>query len=474
VTAVAVIGAGASGTLLAARLLRHPLADGLRLFLVERRPGAGRGVAYSTRSPGHLLNVPALNMSAFPEDPGHFVRWLRSGPMPGARPETFAPRRLYGAYLEEVLEEAALSSGATLEYVRGEAVGIEAGGDGVFRVRLAGGRGLAAGRVALALGNFPPRGLPLGSPSFVRGPRHVPDAWAPGALDRVPEEAPVLLVGTSLTAIDVAIALQERGHAGPVYAVSRRGLVPNPYRPDVISPPYPRFVSPGDPEAARISRLFRRVREEAARAGGRGRDWHGVVEALRPEVQGLWASLPEAERRRFLRHVQPYWEVHRHRVAPEVGERVRAMREEGRLVVMAGRVRCCREAGRGVEVEISLRGGGARSLRVGCVVNCTAPETDLRRVRHPLVRSLLSEGLARPGPLGLGLDTGEEGELIDARGEASGRMYAIGPLRKGRLWETIAIPEIREQAARLAAVLLGGGAAGPSARLLPSLRRGGG
>ncbi|QYJ15053.1 hypothetical protein Rxycam_00864 [Rubrobacter xylanophilus DSM 9941] len=471
---VVVIGAGASGTLLAARLLLHPASDGLLVHLIERRPKVGRGVAYSTGSEGHLLNVPALNMSAFPEDLDHFSGWLRSGPMPGARPETFAPRRLYGDYLEGVLEDAALASGGTLKRVRGEAVRLEVSEERV-RVTLADGRRLHAARAVLALGNFPPRNPPLGDPFFHRSPRYVADAWAPGALEAVPSGAPVLLIGTSLTAIDVAIGLEERGHADRIYAVSRRGLVPNPYRPDVISPPYPRFISPRDPEAASILGLFRRVREESECAARRGRDWHGVVEALRPVVQGLWSSLPENERRRFLRHVQPYWEVHRHRIAPEVGERVRAMREEGRLVVMAGRVRACREAGDGVEVGLSLRRGGARTLRVGCVINCTAPETDPRRVRHPLVTGLLAGGLARPGPLALGLDCGEEGELLDARGRPSRRLYTIGPLRKGRLWETIAVPEIREQAARLADVLLREDPVQRSAaRLLPGLRKGGG
>lgn len=456
-TDVAVIGAGASGTLLAARLLLHPASEGLRVYLIERRPRAGQGVAYSTVSEGHLLNVPALNMSAFPEDPGHFVRWLRAGPLPGASRETFAPRRLYGSYLERVLEEAGLASRGTLVRLRGEAVAIEEEAGDELCVRLGDGRRVRAGQVVLALGNFPPRNPPLGSPSFHRSPRYVADPWAPGALERVSGDAPVLLVGTSLTAIDVAISLQERGRRAPIYAVSRRGLVPNAYRPDVISPPYPRFVLPSDPEAAGIRSLFRRVREEAGRAERLGRDWHGVVEALRPVVQGLWISLPEAERRRFLRHVQPYWEVHRHRIAPEVGERVCAMRREGRLVVMAGRVMRCREVRGGVEAEIAPRGsrGGMRVLRTGWVVNCTAPETDLRRVRHPLVEGIFAGGLARPGPLGLGLDAGEEGELFDARGRPSRVLYTLGPLRKGRLWETIAVPEIREQAARLAAVLLG-------------------
>ncbi|WP_273844190.1 FAD/NAD(P)-binding protein [Rubrobacter calidifluminis] len=442
---VAVIGGGASGTLVASHLLRR--ARGGRIALIERRAEIGCGVAYSTRSPEHLLNVPAGNMSALPEDLSHFVRWLRGGHMPEANEKTFAPRFLFARYLQKVLEEAERASGAELVRLRGEATGVDVG-SGWVRVRLGDRREVRARRAVLALGNFPPRRLPFAP----HDPRHVPDAWEDGALDGIPDEAPILLVGTSLTAIDVAMSLRARGHTGRIYAVSRRGLVPNPYADRVSSPPYPPFLSPADSHD--LTGLIRKVRSEVRRATGLGTDWHPVIEAIRPLAQRLWESMPVNERRRFLRHLQPYWEVHRHRVAPQVGEVVRRMRRSGEFVVIAGRIRRLRKVPGGVEIEITLRGGGKWVLRAFCTVNCTAPEMDLRRVGHPLIAGLLRDGRARPGPLGIGLETDGEGALVEADGSVSRILYTLGPLRKGDLWETIAIPEIREQAARLAAELL--------------------
>lgn len=450
---VAVIGAGASGTLVAADLLRRA-TRGFRVVLVERRTDAGRGVAYSTRSMRHLLNVTAGNMSALPGDPEHFVRWLRAGPLPYATPQTFAPRPLFGDYLGEVLAEAERLSGGLLERVWGEVIDVRIG-DGVATVRLEDGREMRADTAVLALGNLPPQNPRIGDVSFYDGQRYVEDAWAPGALERIPLDMPALLIGTSLTAIDVAIGLKERGHAAPIHAISRRGLVPNPYDLRVTSPPHPPFVSPGGMGGIRA--LVRRVREEVRLAEVQGRDWHGVVEALRPEAQGLWRAFSEAEKRRFLRHVQPYWESHRHRVAPEIGAEVRDMRARGQLVVHPGRILCCAEDEAGVDVKIRPRGGDeVQSLRVGHVVNCTAPNMFVSSARHQLLRNILRDGEARPGPLGVGLDTDETGALLGADGERSEILFTLGSCRKGQLWETMAVPEIREQSFALAERLLEG------------------
>ena len=243
---IAVIGGGASGTLVATHLLYRWDGD-LRVHLIERRRDLGQGVAYSTRSMRHLLNVPAGKMSALPDDPDHFLRWLRTGPMPEAAPETFAPRPLFHAYLLFALGEAErLCPQASLERVRGEVVSVKAREPGAT-VGLRDGRGLRADRVVLALGNLPPRNPGILDGSFYADPRYVPDAWAPGALDGVADEDPILLVGTSLTAIDVAISLKEAGHRATIHAVSRRGLVPNPHKRGDPEPPDPAVGSAPGP-----------------------------------------------------------------------------------------------------------------------------------------------------------------------------------------------------------------------------------
>src|SRR4051812_12829712 len=92
---VAIVGAGASGTLTAVALARA--APHVRVVLVDDR-SHGVGVAYSTSDEQHRLNVPACGMSALADDGAHFVRWLAaSGYDAGER--DFVPRAWYGRYL---------------------------------------------------------------------------------------------------------------------------------------------------------------------------------------------------------------------------------------------------------------------------------------------------------------------------------------------------------------------------------------
>src|SRR5689334_25025588 len=98
-SSVAIVGGGFSGTILAAQLARR----GIESILIEGSGRAGKGVAYSTTEPAHLLNVRAEGMSALAGDPGHFARRFEAE---GGEPRGFAQRRLFGRYLGELLDEA--------------------------------------------------------------------------------------------------------------------------------------------------------------------------------------------------------------------------------------------------------------------------------------------------------------------------------------------------------------------------------
>jgi uncharacterized NAD(P)/FAD-binding protein YdhS len=176
---------------------------------------------------------------------------------------------------------------------------------------------------------------------------------------------------------------------------------------------------------------------------------------LRPFTPQIWQSLPLAEKRRFLRHVRPYWEVHRHRVAPEIGRLIGHQLLSGQVQIHTGRITRYSEDGEGVDIVYrDRRNGNDERLRVDRVINCTGPEADCRKLDGPLLTNLRKQKLARPDPLFLGLDVSGDGALIDACGEGSDFLYAVGPARKGSLWETTAVPEIREQVSRLATLLL--------------------
>jgi uncharacterized NAD(P)/FAD-binding protein YdhS len=297
----------------------------------------------------------------------------------------------------------------------------------------------------LAPGNFPPGNLKIPGLSE-RSHRYIPSAWSANALRNIPKNGSVLLIGSGLTSIDVAIALKSEGFAGHIHILSRRGLIPQPHR---RTDQWPQYWNGESPRTTRG--LLRLVRDQIRSASVVGCDWRSVVDALRPVTQEIWHFLPINERKRFLRHVRAYWEVHRHRIAPEIDATVAGLLNEGQATVHAGRVTNYREFVDLAEISWRDRTTGAqRMLCVDRLINCTGPETNCRRIEDPLINCLLGQGIARPDPLFLGLDVDSRSALIDSSGTASPALYAIGPIIKGLLWETIAVPEIREQASRLA------------------------
>ncbi len=442
---VAVVGGGASGALAAVHLLRYARARGtsLRVVLIDRYGRHGLGRAYATDDPQHLLNTCVAKMSALADDPGHLLRWARAQGL-DADGAGFLPRGVYGRYLREVL--TAVTAGRLSE-VTGTVVSLTDRGPGrPLRVHLSGGDGIDADAVVLATGNREPASWP----QIPAGPRYVADPWVPGALDAVCDGAPVLVVGTGLTMVDVAVTVTRARPEALVYAVSRHGLLPRRHR----CPAPPSVETPRLGDAAGLAEMLRAVRLAVRDNDG---EWRGVVDGLRSQVPELWARLDLADRRRFLALAARYWEVHRHRIPPETAARIAGLRAGGRLQVLRGKVVAV-TPGRD-ELTVRLDGDAAtRDIRVGWLVNGTGPG---KVTGDPFLERLFAAGLARPDPLGLGLDADHSGTVVDATGRAHDRIFTLGPTLRGVRYETTAIPEIRAQAADLAPRLvaaLGSGA----------------
>lgn len=448
---LAVVGAGFSGTMVTAQLLRRLAGTPSRIVLINRSGPMARGVAYGTRSSRHVLNVPAGRMSAFPDDEESFLRFARTA-LPDVTGGTFVPRRLYGDYLSHILHEAAEAAGAAqLEQIVGEVVDIEpAGGQG--RIHLKGGRSLLADRIILALGNYPPAHVPIPNRAFYEGRLYVGDPWAAGALDAIPTDRPALLIGSGLTMLDIALELNDRGRSAPMTALSRRGVVPLPHRGHGSPPSYshlPPSLIACEPMTVEYLKAVRHHVRILARSGV---DWREVVASLRPLTPRLWQALNVREKARFLRHLRPYWDVHRHRAAPELYQEFEMLRSRGQLTIRAGRVLDMREDGNEARVWVRARGSTAvEELTFGAVVNCTGPEGDVRTLSDPLIQQLLRRGLARADEVGIGLEVTSELALLEENGRASELLSLVGPLLKGSLWEATAVPELRVHAADVAA-----------------------
>jgi uncharacterized NAD(P)/FAD-binding protein YdhS len=441
-----VIGAGFSGVLATRELLR----TGWSVMLVDPGASPGRGLAYGTNVPWHLLNSPVSAMSVDPDDPDHFLRWCRTRDKEVVGSD-FVARGWYGDYLTEALRDSDRLAPGELVVHRGRVARVFEGSSQTLAVLLTDDVVANADTVVLAVGNArPDERFPI-SEAARQSVAYARDPWAPGALDRLPE-GPVLLVGTGLTAVDVALTLAGSGRHERIRAVSRHGLLPQRHAPS-------QKITLDAPTGATLGAVLRAIRAKVAEVG----DWRAVMDALRPHWNDLWDGLAEADQRRFLRHLARHWEVHRHRMAPPIAAAIDSLRHEGVLEIGAaeicgisadpdGGLRAVLHAARKVHDAVDLPESGLRAAEVGtphyaAVVNCTGPGRLVDA--DPLVRSLIADGLAQRGPHGLGLAVDENGALI-GRSPRPPAIYTLGSPRRGRLWETTAAPEIRAQARALA------------------------
>jgi uncharacterized NAD(P)/FAD-binding protein YdhS len=441
---IAVVGAGFSGVMTALNILRR--SPDAKVILFERRTPVGLGAAYATHNPGHRLNVRAGNMTAWPDDPGHFVRWLKARNF-ALGPADFATRADYGRYLQsQVAEIAEGPAGAGRLVVTPDAVvGLEPGGDG-WRLQCAMGRSVTAHAVVLALGNPPPARPPGISEAFAASDAYIADPWRWDAAD-VPK-GPVLLIGTGLTMVDVALSLNHAQHGRPMLALSRRGLAPLEHD----GAPHLTLPSPPANDLSPLQ-MFDWLRDAARRHG-----WRTAIDATRPATQTLWRGWSVKEKQAFLRHARPFWEIHRHRLAPLVARRIAAMRETGQLNLAAGKIRSLTLEADGFAL-CRWRGRGEKSgyvFRAASVINCTGPTGDVLASTDPLIKDLVKRGLVRPDPLRLGFDVDDHNRVRDVSGESLPTLLAVGPATRGTSWEMTAVPDIRGQAVAVAESVLAG------------------
>lgn len=431
----AIVGGGFSGAMLAARLAEAGQAS----VLIDRTGNFGPGLAYSTPFEGHLLNVRANRMSAVEGKPHDFVDWLRDSAGWRADPEGFAPRRFYGEYLQHRLNATRLAHPERIHLVTGEVAAVEAEG-----VRLADGTRIAADAVVLATGNPAPRTTPG------RSRRVIHDPWGPGALDKIGMEDEVIIIGSGLTMIDMALWLDDNGRKGRVKVLSRRGLRPRAHGDHHDAPTPPTEALLAGPPSRRLG--------EARRMAATG-NWRGMMEGLRPVTARLWGEADPTTRGRWLRHLRPWWDVHRHRVPAEVAEAMERMETAGRLNVSAGRVERIAPGADGVTVDWSPRDGSRQPPISGdWLIDCTGPGHD--PAKDPLTAPLITSGRARLDPLGIGLDLDAEGRVRSADGTADDRLFVLGPPALAAFWETTAVPDIRKRIEGLTHTLAAAGVAG--------------
>jgi uncharacterized NAD(P)/FAD-binding protein YdhS len=451
---IVIVGGGFSGTIVAANLLRRPPPGPTRLILIERGNEIARGAAYADRGFPYLLNVPASRMSASSATPKEFLEFAQRR-MPKATGEDFLPRALYGEYLNEVLLAAQLSAPANirLEIVKGSVANLRRLERHIpLQVELEDGRRFTADDVVLALGNPKPASLVMAK-NVLDHPAYVADPWAVDL--KFNREQAVLLIGTGLTAADIInVASSDPQRLPTLHALSRHGLIPprqTPFRPDAFKGDGNALLLAASTSLRRLVSSVRLLANEAEQMGG---DWREAITFVRNMAPTIWQRLPERDRVRFLRHVRAHWDIHRHRLPPELIQKIEALRNAQRLTIHAGHIK--EIIPRDGRIEVIWRTRGTQRMHMqqfDRVINCTGPDYAIARSSEPLWRNLVQCGLCVADTLGLGLRTGPNGAVVDADGWPGPHLFYVGPMLRADHWEATAAHELRGHAEKLAALL---------------------
>ena len=440
---IAVIGGGYSGLMTAvnlARLSPRPLP----VTIINAHRPTGRGAAYGTRRMEHLLNVAARNMSAFPDQPDHFVNWLRTRSEFDLTPdnelrERFIPRMIYGDYLRSLMQHYLPDA----EFINGDATDIESDG----AVLLDDGRRVEAARIVLATGNEAPADLP-GAEALHGHPAWVGNPWLAWHDKLPPDTGTITLLGTGLTTVDAIITLRSLGWLGRIHAVSRHGWLPHSHFRGIDYPDFP----PADADLAELGleRLTALMEHHCARLRELGANPAIIVDKMRPHTQRIWQRFTLEERLTFARTHAARWNILRHRIAPEIHAQITSAQLTGQLQLHAANIERVEAAGDQVSVQLS----GGKQLTADLVINATGPQTRFTATRSVLLQNLLKRGLIAPDEMEMGVRVADDHTVINAAGHRSEMLLALGPLLRGTLWETIAVPELRGQARRVAETLL--------------------
>jgi uncharacterized NAD(P)/FAD-binding protein YdhS len=456
IKSIAIIGGGFSGAITAINLARLNSAP-LQITIIDKNRVPCRGIAYSTRNASHLLNVVARNMSALADQPGHFVEWL------GARSEyldvpiltlreTFAPRRVYGDYLQSLFQWysqiMAEEKKTRLGFVQDEAKDIFIN-DNRANVTLAGGRVIVADKVILAVGNQAPAHFPLRGLDE-RSPRYIGDPWM-GWEEKLPsKDQDLLLIGTGLTMVDAFLSLEDLGWRGKLFAVSRNGLLPHAHFKGFA---YPDLLE-DDMDAIPLRKMFSLFKQHYRVITSRNLNPAILVDKLRPFTQRVWQNFSLFEKKQFNRHFRTRWSVMRHRIAPEIHDQLRKAIAHERLEIIKGRLCACEESGHKLRMTINSS-RGKRVIEAGALLNCTGPQENYLPSESSLFNSLFARGLIQPDEMNMGIKVAPNFSVVDCDNKNSEILFALGSLLKGTLWETTAVPELRSQTFRLAETIAG-------------------
>lgn len=446
---IAIIGAGFSGIATAIQLARHSSDVKLEITILDQSEKFGRGVAYSSVAKEFLLNVPVGKMRLFSDKPDDFLNFCQSV-LPETLPTSFVSRGLFGDYLIDQLRTYVENNdNIILNKIIDYVISLESDPlNGSWRIETQQGLYLEFDHVVLATG-YQNTKWPINVRQL--DPGRAIDTWDFEKIEKIDSEKPFFILGTGLTAIDTLLYLSERNPLQKIILLSRHGLMPHSHQPRASSPgsshidAFLKYIHPF------LSQLMRRFRELIRDHAALGVDWRDVMDDLRPHFPRLWQSLSETQKKRFLKYLTTYWEIHRHRMPQAIAERIAALKARNKIQVVAGRLLLAEDDGSDVLVHYRESSSGSRkTIRTSALINCSGHSTNINTTNNPLIQQMLEAGLIKPDANGLGLELSPAYEILNQRNEPMRGLWYIGPMLKAQYWEATAVPELRVHAQTLA------------------------
>lgn len=454
---IAIIGGGFCGNMLVVHLLRNAISP-VHVVLINSGYPLSKGVAYSSYSHKHLLNVAARNMSAFPDKPSDFTDWIKRHENyrvldQSSLPGMFLPRNIYGYYLKDLFDNAIRKKpeNVSISFVHDEAIDIEVR-DGKANVYFSVSPGVVADKVVLATGNQTPDNPTLQDDSFYSSSNYFGNPWLHEAVNNLDPDKEVFILGNGLTMVDIVLGLKEKKHRGKIYSLSPNGFKILPHRQDE---PYVGLIDELKPpyDLQKVVSLFR---SHVKKLRDQGHSGESAVDSLRPLTQKVWQSWSKKEKERFMYHLRHMWGVARHRLPMEVHKLIQQMILDDNLEIIAGRIQSFTETNRGINVNFRRkRDQKNHEVTVARVINCTGPLSDINKLDSPLIKNLITRKLIHADEMKLGIDATADGTILNIDGSLSEFLYTIGSTLRGQLFESTAVPELRDQAKKLSSKLLG-------------------
>jgi uncharacterized NAD(P)/FAD-binding protein YdhS len=437
---LAIIGGGISGTLTVLNCLKQS-KTALSIIWFDTHYQFCKGLAYSTTNDHHLLNVRAANMSAFAEEPQHFVNWLKQH-HPHYTPTDFVPRRIFGHYIQHTFDALRKNHPfVTIQQIAEEVIAIDKSG-ATFEIKTT--ATYQAQKVVLAFGNFLPAHPRSTSTGFITAPNYFQHAFHAGIAQQIKDKKNITIIGSGLTMIDVITSLSTWHYSGIVHIISPHAYIPQAHLENplpVVQPFIEEFT------AYPLSKLLSLVNSQLKKAVKEGLNAHSVIDVMRPHLQFIWLHFSLDEKKRFLRHLRHKWGVARHRAPAKSMEVFQQLQASGKLQLLKGRVHDIKTTLTDFEIHFTDSKGNLQEVKTELIINCTGPESDYDKIQSILIQYLVKIVLICPDPIHYGLNA-------DKNGEISPNLYTLGPPLKGVLWESTAVPEIRLQAKELAAKII--------------------